>query len=147
MTLVRRALLVSALLAYAAFQRTLASTQSPSVSTDSPAYVAGELVTATGRDFVPGEIVTLQVTHVDGTAESGMGHEPTTVIVGSDGNFQFTWTPNAADIAGPQLLVTLSGMGIDFAIESARLAARTLQGSSRERGLREYQGAVANSGS
>jgi len=109
MTLVRRALLVSALLAYAAFQRTLASTQSPSVSTDSPAYVAGELVTATGRDFVPGEIVTLQVTHVDGTAESGMGHEPTTVIVGSDGNFQFTWTPNAADIAGPQLLVTLSG--------------------------------------
>lgn len=38
----------------------------------------------------------------------------------------------------------LSGMGIDFAIESARLAARTLQGSSRERGLREYQGAVAD---
>ena len=109
MTLVRRALLVSALLAYAAFQRTLASTQTPSVSTDSPAYVAGELVTATGRDFVPGEIVTLQVTHADGTAEPGMGHEPTTVVVGSDGSFQFTWTPNAADIAGPQLLATISG--------------------------------------
>ena len=109
MTFVRRALLVSALLAYAAFQRTLASTQFPSVSTDSPAYLAGELVTATGRDFVPGEIVTLQVTHADGTAEPGMGHEPTTVVVGSDGSFQFTWTPNAADIAGPQLLATVSG--------------------------------------
>src|SRR5262245_60236341 len=109
MTLVRRALLVSALLAYAAFQRTLASTQTPSVSTDSPAYVAGEVVTATGRDFVPGEIVTVRVTHADGTAEPGMGHEPTTVVVGSDGSFQFTWTANAADIAGPQLLATVSG--------------------------------------
>ncbi|HEU5255033.1 MAG TPA: PxKF domain-containing protein [Vicinamibacterales bacterium] len=79
------------------------------MSTDSPAYVAGELVTATGRDFVPGESVTLQVTHADGTAEPGMGHEPTTAVVGSDGSFQFTWTPNGADIAGPQLLATVSG--------------------------------------
>ena len=109
MTLVRRALLVSTLLAYAVFQRTLASTQTPSVSTDRSVYVAGELVTAIGRDFVPDEIVTVQVTHADGTAEPGMGHEPTTVIVGSDGSFQFTWTANAADIAGPQLLATVSG--------------------------------------
>src|SRR5678816_471905 len=98
MTLVRRAVLVSAVLAYAAFQRTSASTQTPSVNTDSPAYVAGELVTVTGRDFVPGEILTVQVTHADGTAEPGMGHEPATMVVGSDGSFQFTWTANAADI-------------------------------------------------
>src|SRR5215471_10983940 len=110
MKLARSVLLVSALLAYVAFERTLASTQdAPSVSTDSPAYAAGQLVTIMGSDFSPGEIVTVQVTHADGTAEPGMGHEPTTVVVGPDGSFQTTWTIDIADVAGPQLIATASG--------------------------------------
>src|SRR4029450_2213125 len=101
---------VSALLAYIAFEGTPASTQNAaSISADRPTYVAGEPVTITGRDFAAGEIVTVQVTHADGTAESGMGHEPTTAVVGADGTFQATWTVAAADIAGPQLVATASG--------------------------------------
>jgi uncharacterized protein len=106
----RRLFVVSGLLAYIAFEGTPASTQNAaSISADRPTYVAGEPVTITGRDFAAGEIVTVQVTHADGTAESGMGHEPTTAVVGADGTFQATWTIVAADIAGPQLVATASG--------------------------------------
>ena len=106
----RRVLFVSALLVYAALQGTPASTQNAaSIGTDRPTYVAGELVTITGRDFAAGEIVTVQVTHADGTAETGMGHAPTTAVVGADGKFQTTWTIAAADLAGTQLVATSSG--------------------------------------
>src|SRR5262249_9748812 len=107
---VRRVLFLSALLAYVVLRPTLVGTQSTaSISTDRATYVAGEVVTISGRDFAAGEVVTLQVIHADGTAESGMGHEPTTAIVGTDGTFQTTWTIAAADTAGPQLVATASG--------------------------------------
>jgi len=105
-----RVLFVSALVAYVAFQGTPARTQNAaSISIDQPTYVAGEPVTITGRGFAAGEIVTVQVTHADGTTESGMGHEPTTIVVGVDGTFQTTWAIAAADVAGPQLVATASG--------------------------------------
>ena len=106
----RRLFVVSALLAYVAFEGTPASTQNAaSIGTDRSTYVMGETVTITGRDFAAAEIVTVQVTHADGTAESGMGHEPTTAVVGADGTFQINWTIAAADTAGPQLVATASG--------------------------------------
>src|SRR5215468_810071 len=106
----RRGLFLSALLAYTAFQHAVVNTQNaPSASTDRSAYVAGETVTIAGYGFATGEIATVQVTHVDGTAEPGMGHEPTTAVVAPDGSFEVTWTIHRADVAGSQFVATVSG--------------------------------------
>src|SRR5215467_9256180 len=55
------------------------------ISTDHAAYVAGETVTILGSGFMPSENVTVQVTHADGGAEPGMGHEPATVVADAAG--------------------------------------------------------------
>src|SRR5262245_1691203 len=127
MTSARRVLFVSALVAYIAFQHTTVKTQNaaPSVSIDHAAYVAGEMVTIAGRDFATSEIVTVQVTHADGTAEPGMGHEPATRTVGADGTFQVTWVVNGVDLSGPQLTVNVAGdvSGVTAPVPFARTAA------------------------
>jgi len=79
------------------------------VATDRRAYLAGEPVTITGRDFAPGESVSVQVTHADGTAEAGMGHDTSMATAGADGKFRILWTPNGSDIAGPQFVAAASG--------------------------------------
>ena len=83
--------------------------RTPMVATDIGAYVAGDTVTITGRDFSPGETVTVRVLHADGTAEPGMGHEASAAAVQPDGTFQAVWTPNAGDTSGPHFVVTVAG--------------------------------------
>jgi predicted extracellular nuclease len=83
--------------------------RTPMVGTDNGAYVAGDTVTITGRDFSAGETVTVRVIHADGTAEPGMGHEASAAAVQPDGTFRATWSPRGEDLSGPQFVVTVAG--------------------------------------
>ncbi len=82
----------------------------PALHTDRPAYAAGDEIAITGAGFAPYETVTLSVTHDDGAAEAGMGHEPWVASTDGVGSFEATWTINAADIAGRQFAVSASGV-------------------------------------
>ena len=44
-----------------------------------------------GSGFVPGELVTFQVIHADGTAEGGAGHEPWSAYADPIGGITTTW--------------------------------------------------------
>ena len=83
--------------------------RTPMVGTDSGAYVAGDTVTITGRDFSAGETVTVRIIHADGTAEPGMGHDASAAAVQPDGTFQAMWSPNGGDLSGPQFSMTVAG--------------------------------------
>src|SRR5262249_27588122 len=79
------------------------------ISTDHAAYVAGETVTILGSGFMPSDNVTVRVTHADGAAEAGMGHEPTTVVADAAGAFTATWSVNPGDTGSHDFLVTATG--------------------------------------
>lgn len=72
----------------------------PALATDRTGALAGQTVTITGNGFQPGENVSLQVTHANGAAESGMGHEPGTVTADATGAFAAKWSINVADSTG-----------------------------------------------
>jgi len=80
-----------------------------SVTTDKADYRPGETAIVTGSGFGPSEEVTLQVTHTDGTAEGGAGHEPWTVWTGGDGSFTSSWYVEPDDSVGATLLLTAAG--------------------------------------
>src|SRR5205823_11079546 len=61
------------------------------VWTDQGDYPPGSTAQIFGRNFQPGENVTLQVVHADGTPDSGADHEPWTIAVADDGTFASTW--------------------------------------------------------
>ena len=69
-----------------------AQTLPPAVISDKTGYFAGESVAITGSGFAADEVVTLQVTHADGTAEADAGHAPFTVIADAAGAFTASWT-------------------------------------------------------
>jgi hypothetical protein len=81
----------------------------PVLQTDHSGYVAGQPVTIIGAGFVPFDSVTLQVSHADGTAESGMGHEARSVSPDQDGGFTATWSVDPMDAAGNGFVATASG--------------------------------------
>ncbi|MDT7602445.1 MAG: large repetitive protein, partial [Acidobacteriota bacterium] len=78
----------------------------PMVSTDRSDYEPGETATITGTRFHPNETVTLRVTHIDGTAEGGEGHEPWTATTDAEGNFTTTWFVNPDDSRGSSFKLT-----------------------------------------
>ena len=69
-----------------------AQTLPPAVISDQTGYLAGDSVAITGSGFAADEVVTLQVTHTDGTAETDAGHEPFTVTADAAGAFSASWT-------------------------------------------------------
>ena len=79
-----------------------------SIETDRDTYVAGDEVVIQGHGFAPFEAVTLSVTHEDGTAEAGMGHEALEVTAAADGSFLASWTPQLGDLAGPRFVARAS---------------------------------------
>src|SRR5262245_28854661 len=81
----------------------------PILETDHTGYVAGQQVTITGTGFVPFDNVTLQVTHGDGTAGAGMGHETSGVSPDQNGNFSATWAVAPTDTAGNDFVATAAG--------------------------------------
>jgi hypothetical protein len=77
-----------------------------SIRTDRSDYPPGATAYIDGSGFVPGERVTLQVTHSDGTAEGGAGHDPWDVIADGNGNLASEWYVNPDDSAGSSFLLT-----------------------------------------
>ena len=85
------------------------SKKAPSVQTDKLDYEPGNTAEITGSNFGESEPVTLQVTHIDGTAEPGGGHEPWTVWTDGRGRFDSTWYVNPDDSGGAVFLLTALG--------------------------------------
>jgi hypothetical protein len=81
----------------------------PPVMTDKTGYLLGETVQITGTGYTPGDVFTLQVTHADGAAEAGMGHESFQAVVGDDGIFTATWAINEEDAAGHDFVLNATG--------------------------------------
>lgn len=89
----------------------------PFVGTDQADYPPGATANIVGRDFQAGETVWLQVTHADGTPDSGADHEPWAVLAGTDGAFQSAWHVCEDDCLGATMLLTATG-------QSSRLVAQ-----------------------
>jgi|GEM_PF-1121900 len=81
----------------------------PVVYTDKPNYQPGDIAVITGSGFSPNEVVTLQIVHIDGTAEGGEGHEPWNVTADAFGNFTSTWFVDPDDSAGSMFRLTATG--------------------------------------
>ncbi|HEU4870475.1 MAG TPA: hypothetical protein VFT08_06470 [Pyrinomonadaceae bacterium] len=79
------------------------------VNTDKLDYQPGETALISGAGFWPNETVTLQVTHVTGHTEEGLGHEPWTVTADSFGQFYSSWFVDPDDNEGSWLLLTARG--------------------------------------
>jgi hypothetical protein len=81
-----------------------------SVMTDQLDYAPGTTAAISGSGFEPGEIITLQVLHADGTPASGPDHEPWTVTADPLGGFHTTWRVCVDDCEGSHLALTASGL-------------------------------------
>jgi uncharacterized protein len=81
----------------------------PSLSTDRAAYAAGDAVEIAGTGFAPFEVVTLTVTHDDGTAEADRGHEPWVTSADDKGLVTATWRIEADDSFGRRFIVRAAG--------------------------------------
>jgi len=79
------------------------------VQTDKADYAPGETAQITGAGFAPGEEVTLQVIHTNGTDEGGAGHSPWGVTADSAGGFSTWWYVDPDDSAGGSFLLTAVG--------------------------------------
>ncbi|MHB8521669.1 MAG: hypothetical protein ACYDH9_13045, partial [Limisphaerales bacterium] len=79
------------------------------VWTDRPDYPPGDTAQIYGRNFQPGETVTLLVVHADGTPDSGAEHEPWTMVIAGDGTFESTWHVCEDDCVGSTLLLSATG--------------------------------------
>ena len=68
----------------------------------------GQPLSLRGRDFVPGETVTVQVVHADSGVAADAAPVPATVAA-ADGTFSASWTGDVADAGGPTLSLLVSG--------------------------------------
>ena len=87
------------------------------VATNLHDYAPGENVVITAGNFQVGETIKLQVLHVDGTSNTGGGHDPWYVTDGgagdldgsANGAIQTTWYVNPDDSAGSAFSLTATG--------------------------------------
>ena len=96
----------------------------PPLTTDKTGYLAGQTVIVSGTGFWANETITIQVTHTDGTAESGMGHEPSTATAGENGAFNSSWSVPTNDAKGHNFTLTATGnsSAISSALQFNRIA-------------------------
>jgi hypothetical protein len=88
------------------------------VMTDKDDYGPGDTAIITGTGYEVGETIELQVLHIDGTPNTGGGHDPWYVVDGgegdldgaADGNFLTTWYVNPDDSLGATFELTASGL-------------------------------------
>ncbi len=90
----------------------------PSVVTDKADYSPEEMVQIYGSGFWADEVVQLQVLHIDGTPNTGQGHEPWAVTCNGLGEFYTTWIVPWDDSVGSSFELTAIGL-------SSGLNART----------------------
>ena len=81
-------------------------TDEATVRTNKSHYNPGETAKITGENFGPNEMVTLQVTHTDGTPPGGNGHDSWTVTADASGFFITTWYVNPDDSSGSAFSLT-----------------------------------------
>jgi len=79
------------------------------LSTNSNTYLAGQPIEILGDDFLPFEAVTLQVTHDDGTAEPGAGHERFFAEADANGSFRSSWSIDIHERRGVSFMVSAEG--------------------------------------
>src|SRR4051812_44327343 len=87
----------------------VASASAATLSTEKLDYLPGSEATLTGAGFAPGETVSVQVLHADGTPDEGEDHEPWQVTAGDDGGFITTWHVCEDDCVGSTLRATAIG--------------------------------------
>jgi hypothetical protein len=96
--------------------------------TDKDDYQPGEWATITGSGFIYPDAegnpvvetsVTLQVLHVDGTPNTGNGHEMRTVSINGDGTFTTQWYVDPDDSLGAIFKVT--AIGQDSGLKAERI--------------------------
>ncbi|MBI1756469.1 MAG: Ig-like domain repeat protein [Fimbriimonas ginsengisoli] len=91
----------------------------PTVATDKTDYAPGDVAQITGAGWYPNQPVTLQVVHIDGTAEGGAGHEPWIVTADEAGNLAATWLVSPDDSIGSSFKLTANsqpeGMALLYA--------------------------------
>ncbi|MGZ4962512.1 MAG: HYR-like domain-containing protein, partial [Limisphaerales bacterium] len=80
------------------------------ITADSADYPPGATATFTGAGFQPGEMVQLQVVHVDGTPNDDPSHELWEVTADDSGGFVTTWTVDPFDAIGSTLEVRATGL-------------------------------------
>jgi len=84
-------------------------TQLPVLASDQPDYGPGTLAILSGSGFFPNELVTLLVTHEDGSLPDSGGHEPWQVAANDGGRFTTSWEVCSGDCVGSVLLVRAFG--------------------------------------
>jgi hypothetical protein len=102
-------LLTASLTASSAAQGRRLKARLPTLTSDQPDYAPGTTAVLTGSGFVPGENVTLQVVHADGTPSTGSDHNPWTVATNDSGSFVTTWHVCEDDCVGATLLAKADG--------------------------------------
>lgn len=95
------------LIALAARSLTVRAGVEPSVRTDRTAYPAGDVVEITATGFAPNDVVTVQVTHADGTMVEGMGHDAWVGTADAAGALLGTWwiDPRDTSVSGFQVTI------------------------------------------
>ncbi|MDE3090186.1 MAG: hypothetical protein KGJ80_12455, partial [Chloroflexota bacterium] len=93
-------------------------TNGPRVVTDKSDYPLGATVQISGSGFQPGEIVQLQVLHIDGTPNTGDGHQPWSVTADTNGRFQTTWFVTLDDSAGSTFQLTATGLSFGLTAQT-----------------------------
>ena len=81
-------------------------------------------MTITGSGFAPNEPLTLQVTHADGGAEAGMGHEMAPLLADADGAFVTAWSIVPADVGSNDFIVRATGTDSSAAVSVFTRVAR-----------------------
>src|SRR5438034_71366 len=102
---------------------------SPSVVTEKLDYAAGETALISGTGFVPNEIVTLQVQHINVVPPGGSGHMPWTVTADADGLLTSSWYVDPDDSMSSTFNLTAdsqSGLHAEFAFADPPATTITL---------------------
>ena len=97
---------------------TVPVTLEPVVFTDRPNYFPGETALITGLGFWPNEVITLQVIHIDDTAEGGAGHAPWSVSADAFGNFESSWFVDPDDSGGSMFKLVATGSSSGLVAET-----------------------------
>ncbi len=103
-------LLTASLPASSAAQGKRMRAKLPTLTSDQTDYAPGTTAVLTGSGFVPGESVTLQVLHADGTPSTGSDHYPWTVAANNSGSFVTAWHVCEDDCVGATLLAKADGV-------------------------------------
>jgi hypothetical protein len=96
--------------AFSTFGSQPAPVSTATVTTDRFDYAPGATAVISGSGFAAGEIVALQVLHVDGRPNTDASHTPWTVTADAAGTFRTTWTVDTVDAVQSKLDVHAVGV-------------------------------------